>query len=498
MPRSRWFVNDVRFLFLALGFMILTGCSQQPTPIVLVQTTIPPKTVEIATAIPTRSVIPSATPRPMVQPVAATMPPATTGPTCDEALAGLFQSASSLCLGRPYGLICNGGSAPQVEPAGQVSNSLASTGALVEVDVVDALHTPFTVPQNGTMGLAWIRLPDPILISGLLIGDVAIRDVAPPDFSAWQSIIVKTGNETPVCGIAPNDMLIIQSQLNQVSRLVINGVSVVATGATVAVKTIDTSTVFINLSGQVNILALGQERPLYAGEQIAVPYRPDDFSAPAAPPGEQEFIDMTLLRNVPVSLLDRPILLPQPGYVQTQGQVNLRSLPSADSDIILEVGAGEVMSVLGRNTAGDWYHVRMDSGETGWMLADILLRNVGEIQAVYDETPLPPQRYGELGLTGKVLAPIGVNLRSAPDTAFDIIGALPDGTELNLLARSPYSPWVKVEADGLVGWLALITLDTDAVIDALPIDYDVPPPPPPTRVPGSFGNAFPDPNEPGN
>jgi hypothetical protein len=107
MPRSRWFVNDVRFLFLALGFMILTGCSQQPTPIVLVQTTIPPKTVEIATAIPTRSVIPSATPRPMVQPVAATMPPATTGPTCDEALAGLFQSASSLCLGRPYGLICN-------------------------------------------------------------------------------------------------------------------------------------------------------------------------------------------------------------------------------------------------------------------------------------------------------------------------------------------------------------------------------------------------------
>jgi len=129
------------------------------------------------------------------------------------------------------------------------------------------------------------------------------------------------------------------------------------------------------------------------------------------------------------------------------------------------------------------------------MLADILARNVGDIQAVYEATPLPPQRYGELGLTGRVLAPIGVNLREAPDVGFPVVTALPDGTELNILARSPYSPWIKVEADGIVGWLALITVDTEAVFEALPIDYDVPPPPPPTRVPGSFGNAFPDPDE---
>jgi len=53
---------------------------------------------------------------------------------------------------------------------------------------------------------------------------------------------------------------------------------------------------------------------------------------------------------------------------------------------------------------------------------------------------------------------------------------------------------VKVEGGGMVGWLALITVQTQAVIDALPIDFNVPPPPEPTRVPGSFGNAFPDPN----
>ncbi|HEX2905922.1 MAG TPA: hypothetical protein VHO69_03630 [Phototrophicaceae bacterium] len=47
----------------------------------------------------------------------------------------------------------------------------------------------------------------------------------------------------------------------------------------------------------------------------------------------------------------------------------------------------------------------------------------------------------------------------------------------------------------MIGWLSLVALETQAIIESLPIDYDVPTPPPPTRVPGSFGNAFPDPNK---
>jgi hypothetical protein len=52
---------------------------------------------------------------------------------------------------------------------------------------------------------------------------------------------------------------------------------------------------------------------------------------------------------------------------------------------------------------------------------------------------------------------------------------------------------VNVEYQGVEGWLALLALDTDAVVDALPINYDVPPPPAPTTEPGMWGNAFPDP-----
>jgi uncharacterized protein YraI len=200
-----------------------------------------------------------------------------------------------------------------------------------------------------------------------------------------------------------------------------------------------------------------------------------------------------LIRNLPVSLLDRPVLLPQPGTVSTDGNVNLRAAPDINARLILQAPAGEVMSVLGRNSDGDWLHVRLASGITGWMFADLLVKNIGDIQTFYDETPAPPQRFGELGVKARVLAPAGVNLRSAPDVSFGIVTTLPFGLEVDLLGRSPYSPWVKVDADGTVGWLALITLDTQAVFEALPMDFDVPPPPPPTRVPGSFGGAFPDP-----
>jgi hypothetical protein len=132
------------------------------------------------------------------------------------------------------------------------------------------------------------------------------------------------------------------------------------------------------------------------------------------------------------------------------------------------------------------------------MLAELLSQNVGTIATVYDATPLPPQRYGELGTRGRVLAPAGVNLRLGPDVTFPALTLLNDGTLVSLLARSPYSPWVKVDASGSVGWLALITIETQAYIDALPIDFSAPAIPTPTQIPGSFGNAFPDPDLPGN
>ncbi len=416
---------------------------------------------------------------------------------CTLAVEAIWTAASDACISGPVGFICNGGSAPQAEPIGPISNALAPVGALVEAGAVDALHTTPVVTEAGSGGVIWIRSAAPIPYTGLLIGDVTLRDATPPDFPPWQSSLLQTGADVPTCGPVPHSVYIVQSPFGQPTNIAINGASLGLNG-TVLIRTVGDQTIFAGLSGQASLYAAGGEQFLRAGQQLVVTYSGGNFTLPISPPSEAAALDQSLIQNLPIALLDRPVILPQPGFAVTDGAVNLRTAPSTDAGVILQVPAGQVLSVLGQNPAGDWYNVRLDSGETGWMLAELLIRNVGAIQAVYESTPLPPQRYGELGRSGKVLAPAGSNMRAAPDVSFPLVMTVPDGAKVTLLARSPYSPWVKVDFNGVVGWLALLTLETQAVIEALPVDINVPPPPTPTRIPGSFGNAFPDPNKDGN
>jgi uncharacterized protein YraI len=416
---------------------------------------------------------------------------------CRPVLERLWADATSACINKPAGYVCNGGAAPAVEPAGPVSNALAATGALVEVAAVDALHTSPIVAEIGSAGIVYLRASDSLPYTGLLIGDVAMHDVTPPDFPAWTSFVVETAAEPSACAAAPLNLLVLQSAAGASVQVVVNGASLLLNG-TMVVRTDASSTIFVAISGQAAVLTFGQEQPFLTGEQVSVPHSAGDVATTGGPPTNPVPFDTAVLQNLPVALLDRPVILPQPGYVTTQGAVNMRSEPSTSAGVIVQAPPGEVLNVLGRSDDGLWYHVRRLNGESGWMLAELLNQNVGAISSVYDATPLPPQRYGDLGTRGRVLAPAGVNLRLGPDVTFPALVMLNDGTMVNLVARSPYSPWVKVDAGGTVGWLALITIETQAYIDALPIDFSAPPIPTPTLIPGSFGNAFPDPDEPGN
>jgi uncharacterized protein YraI len=415
--------------------------------------------------------------------------------TCDQILQALWTVASDACIGKPTGYICNGGSAPIADPVGPVSNALASVGALVETSAVSAMRTPLIDVERNIIGIAWLRMPDSIGVTALLIGDVTVWNVAPPDFPAWQSLVAVTSSEASLCPAAPANVLLLQSGFGQAVRLVVNGVSVILNGS-VIVRTVDSTTIFAEISGRSSIIVYGQEQQLLTGQQISVRHSDGDFTRPGSAETQITLLDPAALRSLPVALFDRPLLLPQPGFVRTQGEVNLRSSASRDAGIVAQIPAGEVMNILGSSPDTAWYHVRRDTGETGWILAELVVASVGEINAIYESTPTIPQRYGQLGTTGQIVAPAGASLRQGPDTGFPVIASVADATPVELLARSPYSPWVLVDANGTVGWIALIALDTRAFFDAIPIDYSVPPPPPtptPTRVPGSFGNAFPEP-----
>ncbi len=446
-----------------------------PTP---APTTIP--TLEITTPTAT----PSPTPRPSATPDAAAAAAA-----CAAQLTALYTNAAELCLGKPEGYLCNGGSAPRTVPDGPLANALATTGATVEAALFDQLRTA-PLAQGGIL---YVRLGEGIRASALMIGEVELTDTTPPGFPPWKNFTVQTLPALSDCPQAAVSAFILQGGYGQRASVVVNGVSLDVSG-TVVVFTQEDVTRFLAVEGLLRLIVNGTAYSLYAGEEVDVHYS-GSWSRPERADTNRP-LTWELIEHLPVVLLDRPVLLPQPGYVETIGNVNMRAAPREDALLLYQVPAGQVLDVLGQSSSGEWYHVRLGNGETGWMLARLLRQNLGEVVRVYDQTPVPPQRFGALGSSGRVTAVQGANLRRGPDTFFDTLLTLPAGTPLELLARSPYSPWVRVRANNVEGWLSLITLETRSVIAFLPIDYSAPLPPRPTATPifqFGGGHAYPNP-----
>jgi uncharacterized protein YgiM (DUF1202 family) len=494
------------FLLLILTLALSACTPEEPASVVELEAgSIPSATPRIIYVTPTQAPspiatvsLPSATPQPSAT-IALTHTPDSSAleAQCNAVLSSLYTQASEACIGQPSGYFCNGGLPPRAEPSGIVSSSLAPLGSLVELSFVDSLQTS-PLMSNNSGGLMWVRMAEPLELTALLLGDVQLSDVTPPDgnFEDWQSMQIITSDSASACSSVPYSSFVVQGPWGQVSRIVINGTSLDLMGS-IAVQTIGSETVFYALEGQVRFTIFGEIRQIVAGQQLNISYANGDFSRPTSIPGEGTPLIFERIRYLPVALFDRPILLPQSGYAYTDGNVNLRAEPSEDARKLAEVPDNQLVSILAMNTARTWYHVRLPNGDTGWMRADLLTGEIGEITLTYDTTPMPPQRYGESAQIAIVISPTGANLRTAPDVQFQLIRVVPEGTEVEILARSPYSNFVKVDTGTEIGWLALITIETTTVIQFLPIDYDVPLPPQPTATPYfafGGGHAYPDPS----
>ena len=486
-------------LALSLLFASLIAACSQPDSARQALTDSQPATADVIYVTPTAE--------PTLVPTAARFVPSAT-PTVDDQLENLadasaacpqdldtlYTEASDQCLAGPDGHFCIGGLAPIVEPP---TDGLRAPGALIAAAQVDSLEIPTARDRPG-IGLVWLRLEESLRIDALLVGNMLIENQTRSDSGApkWRSLTLESGVMPAGCEGRPQaGALVLQSLYGQTARLTINGVAAVING-TLIVLTQGDETKFMAIEGQIILSAFGQSANLKVGQQLALRYQPGHWTLPAEPPGAPALLEYEPIKDLPILLFERPVPIPQPGYAQTQGGVNMRVSPDINSRLLYQVPAGETMSVLGISSDSQWLHIRLGNGETGWMSAPLLAGPLGEMSKVYDQAPEPPQRLGIHARSASVNVAAGGNLREAPDTAFRIRRTLPYGKELQLLARSPYSPWVKVSVDGVSGWMALFTLRTKSVIGSLPIDYRVPLPPGPTPTP-SFsyggGHAYPDP-----
>ena len=246
--------------------------------------------------------------------------------TCAPVLQELWTNASAACINKPSGYVCNGGAAPAAEPSGLVSNALSSVGALVDVGTVDAIRTPPITTENASLGVAWLRLPDPLERDHL---DDRRRDPVRRDAAGFPGVDVQLDPEQLRARrpAPPHRRTWSSFQSETYANIAVNGSSLTL-GGTVLVTTDDTEHDLRRLIGAVERAGAGSNAVAPGGR--ADPRRPRSRRISPTRPRRRRPpspIDPVYVANLPVALFDRPFVLPQPGFATTQGAINLRVAP---------------------------------------------------------------------------------------------------------------------------------------------------------------------------
>ena len=164
---------------------------------------------------------------------------------------------------------------------------------------------------------------------------------------------------------------------------------------------------------------------------------------------------------------------------------NLRAGPGTNYPRIGSAKAGQVIEIVARNPAGNWYQL----ANGAWIFGN-LVENAPDVP-VATNIPRPPAATPESGpaaptatvpnsaeqLTVKVVA--NANLRAGPGTNYPKVGSARAGQSLAIVARNPTGDWYQTATGE---WIFGDLLESTA---PLPIAPDIPPPPPAaTSTPG--------------
>lgn len=135
--------------------------------------------------------------------------------------------------------------------------------------------------------------------------------------------------------------------------------------------------------------------------------------------------------------------------------VNLRSMPTTDSQLLATMANGTILTVLGSD--GDWYRVQTPDGTMGWVANWLVTKP--------DRTV--PASNANIEKTVTVLTS-DTNIRSGPGTDTAILGRVQTGEKLALIAKS--GDWYQIKlANGQTGYIASWLVSTEDDIASEPI-----------------------------
>ncbi len=136
-----------------------------------------------------------------------------------------------------------------------------------------------------------------------------------------------------------------------------------------------------------------------------------------------------------------------PRVIINTGYLNIRSGPGAQYTSVIALPGGTELSVLGYAPDGVWYLVQGPFGQ-GWLNIEyVLFRGDGS------RLPIIRNVVGEVATpTGTINRPT-VTLYAAPNLTLGVVGALTQGSEVDIVARSADFLWVQVKTESGFGWI---------------------------------------------
>jgi len=141
----------------------------------------------------------------------------------------------------------------------------------------------------------------------------------------------------------------------------------------------------------------------------------------------------------------------------TEEGLNLRDGPGTTYIGMTKLKSGAQLDLLARYD--DWFQVQTPEGQAGWVLGQYLAIGPGVVDRVEVVTSITDANPALIGRTSER----NVNLRGGPGTAYDKMGALGTGMQLDLVGR--YEDWFKVRTpQGGTGWISNELLDVSAFV----------------------------------
>lgn len=220
-----------------------------------------------------------------------------------------------------------------------------------------------------------------------------------------------------------------------------------------------------------------EEEPTPTGEVETRGATAENQSPPASPSPTRiirSTITPTLRATSPAS--DTPI----PQVKPISNAIFIRSGPGERFEQIAVLNEDESARVIGTDEFGDWYEIRTDDGQEGWVAASVVETFGGRIGPTASPTPRP-RITAEPGTTQLRVTIHLAYVRSGPGQNYPVIDTVSGESTVTVLGQASNGTWFNIRlSNGRAGWIgATVTEPVGGwTPDEIGIAGTIPAPPP--------------------